>query len=169
MLFSCRVSCRTISHVVMFTDVMLQYRDSVFTFYFFRHCFIVVCSFANAICTDTWYSGFSITRPAVCQFNLDTARISNLVRISRQSIKSYCIPKPWVRPIIKRYYCMGEYDIVPRWHFLVTTLPREGFGPLHRRTETHFCSLKVISWWSKKLWAWPVKECERYHQSITCE
>ena len=50
------------------------------------------------------YSGFSIIRIAVwivvCQHNLNTARISDLVQRSEQSIKSYC----FTRPIKARYY-----------------------------------------------------------------
>ena len=37
---------------------------------------------------------------------------------------------------------MGEYDIVPRYHFRVTTFPKEAFGP-RRQTDTHFHSAKV--------------------------
>ena len=37
------------------------------------------------------YSGFSIIWTAVWQDNLNTARISELVRISEQPVKSYCV------------------------------------------------------------------------------
>ena len=53
---------------------------------------------------DVLYSGFSIIRLAVCQYNLNTALISELVWISEQAIKSYFITKLQTRPIKDRYY-----------------------------------------------------------------
>ena len=37
------------------------------------------------------YSGFLIIRPAVFQYNLNTAQIGELVQISEQPIKSFCV------------------------------------------------------------------------------
>ena len=47
-------------------------------------------AFDKAISEKVWYSGFSITQTAVCQYILNTARTNELVRISKQPIKSYC-------------------------------------------------------------------------------
>ena len=40
----------------------------------------------------------------VCQYNLNTARISELVQISEQPIKSYCVTHLRKLPIEELYY-----------------------------------------------------------------
>ena len=50
-----------------------------------------VMEYEMVVVNTQLYSGFSIIQTAVCQYNLNSVRISELVRISEQPFKSYCV------------------------------------------------------------------------------